>query len=54
MYVIDDYDTLGYNMKGIEPIICKRIRRIFKNSGYESYLIMNIIHQHSVIVVIKN
>lgn len=26
-------------MKGIEPIICKRIRRIFKNAGYESYLI---------------
>jgi len=22
-----------------EPIICKRIRRIFKNAGYESYLI---------------
>lgn len=26
-------------MKGVEPIICKRIRRIFKNAGYESYLI---------------
>ena len=24
-------------MKGVEPIICKR--RIFKNAGYESYLI---------------
>ena len=26
-------------MKGVEPIICKRIRRIFKNAGYESFLI---------------
>ena len=26
-------------MKGVEPIICKRIRRIFKNAGYETYLI---------------
>ena len=39
MFVIGDYDTGSYNMKGIEPIICKRIRRIFKNAGYESYLI---------------
>jgi hypothetical protein len=26
-------------MKGVEPIICKRIRKIFKNAGYETYLI---------------
>jgi len=26
-------------MKGFEPIICKRIRRIFKNAGYDTYLI---------------
>ena len=26
-------------MKCVEPIICKRIRRIFKNAGYETYLI---------------
>ena len=26
-------------MKGLEPIICKKIRRIFKNAGYETYLI---------------
>ena len=26
-------------MKGVEPIICKKIRRIFKNAGYETYLI---------------
>ena len=34
MFVIGDYDTGSYNMKGVEPIICKRIRRIFKNAGY--------------------
>ena len=39
IFVIGDYDTGRYNMKGVEPIICKRIRRIFKNAGYESYLI---------------
>ena len=39
MFIIGDYDTGSYNMKGIEPIICKRIRRIFKNAGYETYLI---------------
>jgi len=39
IFVIGDHDTGSYNMKGVEPIICKRIRRIFKNAGYESYLI---------------
>ena len=39
MFVIGDYDTVSYNMKGVEPIICKKIKRIFKNAGYESYLI---------------
>ncbi len=39
IFVMGDHDTGSYNMKGIEPIICKRIRRIFKNAGYESYLI---------------
>ena len=39
IFVMGDHDTGSYNMKGVEPIICKRIRRIFKNAGYESYLI---------------
>lgn len=26
-------------MKGKEPIICKKFRRIFKNAGYKTYLI---------------
>ena len=39
VFVIGDHDTGNYNMKGVEPIICKRIRRVFKNAGYETYLI---------------
>jgi hypothetical protein len=39
VFVIGDHDTGSYNMKGVEPIICKRIRRIFKNAGYDTYLI---------------
>ena len=39
IFIMGDHDTGSYNMKGVEPIICKRIRRIFKNAGYESYLI---------------
>ena len=26
-------------MKGVESIICKKIRKIFKNTGYKTYLI---------------
>jgi hypothetical protein len=26
-------------MKGIEPVICKRFRRLFRNAGYKTYLI---------------
>jgi len=37
--VLGDYDKGDYNMKGKEPTILKKIRRIFKNVGYESYLI---------------
>ena len=56
IFVIGDHDTGSYNMKGIEPIICKRIIRLFKNAGYESYLINEycIAHQNCVIVVIRN
>jgi hypothetical protein len=30
-------------MKGIEPVICKKFRRIFKNTDYKVYLRMLII-----------
>ena len=26
-------------MKGIEPVICKKFRRIFKNTGYKTFLV---------------
>ena len=38
IFVMGDYDK-GENMKGKEPVICKKFRRIFKNAGYETYLI---------------
>ena len=34
-----DYDKGDHNMKGVEPVICKKFRRIFKNAGYENYLV---------------
>jgi transposase len=37
--VIGDYDKGDSNMKGKEPAICKKLRRIFKNAGFEVYLI---------------
>ena len=39
LYIMGDYDKGNYNMKGIEPVICKKFRRIFKNAGYKTYLI---------------
>jgi hypothetical protein len=38
IFVMGDYDK-GENMKGKEPVICKKFRRIFRNAGYETYLI---------------
>jgi len=37
--IFGDYDKGSYNMKGKEPVICKKLRRIFKNNGYNVYLI---------------
>ena len=37
--VFGDHDKGSHNMKGIEPVICKKFRRIFKNVGYKVYLI---------------
>ncbi len=37
--VFGDYDKGDYNMRGKEPTICKKIRRIFKNGNYKTYLI---------------
>ena len=37
--VFGDHDKGSHNMKGIEPVICKKLRRIFKNAGYKVFLI---------------
>ena len=34
-----DYDKGDYHMKGLEPVICKKFRRIFKNAGYKTFLV---------------
>ena len=38
IFVMGDYDK-GENMKGKEPTICKKFRRIFRNAGYKTYLV---------------
>jgi hypothetical protein len=38
IFVMGDYDK-GENMRGKEPVICKKFRRIFRNAGFETYLI---------------
>ncbi len=37
--IISFGDHDGHHMKGVEPVICKKFRRIFKNAGYKVYLI---------------
>ena len=37
--VVGDYDKGDNNMKGKEPTICKKFRRIFRNTGYKTYLV---------------
>jgi hypothetical protein len=37
--VFGDHDKGSHNMKGLEPSICKKFRRIFKNAGYKVFLI---------------
>ena len=45
MIVMGDYDKGNHNMRNKEPTICKKFRRIFKNAGSETYLVlMNLEH----------
>ena len=37
--VFGDHDKGSHNMRGLEPTICKKFRRIFKNAGYKVFLI---------------
>ena len=39
IFVMGDYDKGDYHMKGLEPVICKKFRRIFKNAGYKTFLV---------------
>lgn len=39
LVVMGDYDKGNSHMKGVEPTICKKFRRLFKNKGYKTYLI---------------
>ena len=39
IFVMGDYDKGNYHMKGLEPVICKKFRKIFKNAGYKTYLV---------------
>ena len=37
--IINDFSKGSNNMKGLEPAVNKKFRRLFKNTGYETYLI---------------
>ena len=37
--VVGNYDKGNNNMKGKEPTICKKFRRIFRNTCYKTYLV---------------
>jgi hypothetical protein len=38
LVVMGDYDKKEH-MKGFEPVICKKFRKLFRNAGYETYLV---------------
>jgi hypothetical protein len=37
--IMGDFDKGNQHMKGLEPVICKRFRRLFRNAGYKTYMI---------------
>ena len=39
MFIIRDYDKGTNNMKGKDSVICCKFRKIFRNAGYETYLV---------------
>lgn len=36
---LGDFDKSNNHMAGVEPVICKRFRKIFKRGGYKVYLV---------------
>jgi transposase len=39
IFVMGDHDKGNYHMKGIEPVISKKFRKIFRNAGYKTFLV---------------
>ncbi len=39
VFIIGDYDKGNHHMKGVEPVICKKFRDIFKKAGYQTFLV---------------
>jgi len=39
IFIMGDYDKGDYHMKGKEPVICKKFRRIFRNACYKTFLV---------------
>jgi hypothetical protein len=39
LFIMGDYDKGSSNICGLEPTICKKFRRIFKNAGFRTYLV---------------
>ena len=39
LFIMGDYDKGSSNIGGLEPTICKKFRRIFKNAGFITYLV---------------
>ena len=39
VFIMGDYDKGSSNIGGLEPTICKKFRRIFKNAGFRTYLV---------------
>jgi|688.fasta_scaffold106123_3 hypothetical protein len=39
IFVMGDHDKGSYHMKGLEPVISKKFRRIFRNAGYKTFLV---------------
>jgi len=39
VFIMGDYDKGSSNIGGLEPTICKKFRKIFKNAGFRTYLV---------------
>jgi hypothetical protein len=39
IFVMGNYDKGDYHMKGKEPVICNKFRKIFRNAGYKTFLV---------------